>query len=169
MTTIIVPYDTYSNGRIIRIDNLAKLAIKRNLKITNKDELGSNVIALDEARGKLLYAATEPGTASCLILDLNKMESCTIKKEYNSIAAGDLLKNKLHHFLHRIYLKLVFKNRSGSVSLPILDSKKQATENVEQLEKLASKWQKIVAKLLVHPKREITVAGLYPIQIRSAS
>ncbi|MES2645872.1 MAG: hypothetical protein V4717_03265 [Bacteroidota bacterium] len=168
MTTIIVPFDSYSNGRVIRIENLSKLAVKRNLTITDKDEVGTNVIALDETKGKLLYAATEPGTASCLILDLNKIESCTIKKEYKSIAAGELLKNKLHHFLHHINLKLVFKNRSGSVSLPILDPKKQVTQNVEQLERLATKWQKIVASLL-HPKREMTLAGLYPIQIGSRS
>ena len=163
MTTIIVPFDTYSNGRIIKIKNLAKLAIKRNLTITNRDEVGTNIIAVDVGKGKLLYAATEQGTASCLIIDVNKLESCTIKKEYNSIGAGDLLKNKLHHFLNRIYLKLVFRNRSGTVSLPIFDPQKQQNENVEQMETVALKWQRIITRLLPHPKRELALDGLRPI------
>jgi len=156
MTTIIVPLHEYSNGGVKRVLNIARLAKKRSLSISNQDELGSNVIALDGANRKLLYANTSPGTSSCLIVDLNNLETCTVKKEYNSINAGDLIKTRLHHFLKRIFLHLVFKNHPGTVSLLMFDAKKEQNDDVEKSESIAKKWQGIVTKLLTIRKRGVT-------------
>ena len=155
MTTIIVPFHEYSNGRVKKFWNITKLAKRRSLSISNHDEIGTNAIALDVAKRKLLYANTAPGTSTCLIVDLNNLEKCTVKKEYNSINAGDLLKVKLHHFLKRIFLQLVFKNRSGTISLPMFEAQHEQNSNVEQLETIVKKWETIVTKLLTIPKREI--------------
>ena len=155
MTTIIVPFHEHSNGRVKKFWNITKLAKRRSLSISNHDEIGTNVIALDMAKRKLLYANTTPGTSTCLIVDLNNLEKCTIKKEYSSINAGDLMKAKLHHFLKRIFLQLVFKNRSGTISLPMFEAQHEQNSNVEQLETIVKKWETIVTKLLTIPKREI--------------
>ena len=155
MTTIIVPFHEYSNGRVKKLWNITKLAKRRSLSISNQDEVGTNVIALDVVKRKLLYANTSPGTSSCLIVDLNNLEKCTVKKEYNSINAGDLMKKKLHHFLKRVFLHLVFKNRSGEISLPMFDAQREQNNNVEHLETIVKKWESIVTKLLPIPKREL--------------
>ena len=155
MTSIIVPLHEHSNGRIKKFWNITKLAKRRSLSISNHDEIGTNVIALDVGKRKLLYANTTPGRSSCLIVDLNNLERCTVKKEYNSINAGDLIKMKLHQFLKRIFIHLVFKNRSGTISLPMFEAKQEQNNNMEQFERIAKKWESIVTKLLTIQKREI--------------
>jgi hypothetical protein len=154
MTTIIVPSCGYLNSGIKKLWNIAKLAKKRSLQISNEDEVGDNVIALDVVKRKLLYAKKTPETSSCLIIDLNNLEKCTIKKEYTSINAGELQTKKLHHFLKSILLHLVFKNGSSAVSLPLFDGQKEQQGNVEQLEAHAKKWETLVTKLLSIPIKE---------------
>jgi hypothetical protein len=148
MSTIIMPCFRYLNSRIKRPWNITKLAKERSLHISNQDEVGFNVIALDVLKRKLLFANKKTGASSCLMVDLKNLERCTIKKDYNSINAGELKKMKLHHFLKSIILNLVFKNGSPTLSLSIFDRQKERGGNPEQLETLAEKWQKIVSKLL---------------------
>ncbi len=99
MKTVIVTFYGYLNSSIKRPWNIMKLAKKRSLNISNQDELGTHVIALDTINRKLLYAKTTPNTSSCSIIDLNDLEACSIKKEYNSINAGELETKKLPNFL----------------------------------------------------------------------
>ncbi|WP_018614660.1 hypothetical protein [Segetibacter koreensis] len=155
MTTIIVPFSKNLNSRIKRLWNITKLAKRRSFDISNKEEVGGNVIALDVAKRKLLYAKITPHTSSCLIINLNNLEKCTIKKEYHSINAGELKTKKLHQFLKSIFLHFVFKNGSGTLSLPFFDARKEQQVNIEQLEAKAKKWETIVSKVL-------------PIQIRDS-
>ena len=155
MTTIIVPFSENVNSRIKRLWNITRLAKRRSFNISNKEEVGGNVIALDVVKRKLLYAKINPHTSSCLIINLNNLERCTIRKEYNSINAGELKTKKLHHFLKSIFLHLVFKNSSGTLSLPFFDVRKEKQVDIEQLEAKAKKWKNIVSEVL-------------PIQIRDS-
>jgi hypothetical protein len=151
---MIVPFYGYLNNRIKRLLNINKLAKRRRLNFLSQDEVGANIIALDLPKRKLLYVKKAPDTSSCLIIDLNNLEKCTIKKEYNSINAGELKSKKLHHFLKSIFLNLVFKNGSRTVSLPLFDVRKDEQDNIEKLEAQAKKWKSIVSKLLPNQIRE---------------
>ena len=148
MKTIIVSFYGYLNSRIKKPWNITKLAKGRCLNISNQDEVGPHVIALDMMKRKLLYVKTTPTASSCSIIDLNDLEACSIKKEYNSIDAGELKTKKLHHFLKSVFLNLVFKNGSRTVSLTLFDAQKEQPGNIEQLEAKAKKWESIVSKLL---------------------
>lgn len=149
MTTIIVPFAGFVNSRLKRLWNITKFAKRRRLTISNLDEMGSNVIALDVIKRKLLYAKKSCAASSCMIINLNNLAGCSIRKEYSSINAGELKSKKLHHFLKTVFLKLVFKNGSGGVSLPLFDAQKEQPDNIEQLEAQAKKWEGIVSNLLV--------------------
>ena len=148
MTTIIVPLYGHLKNGFKRLWSITKLAKKRRLNISMLDEVGANVIALDDVKRKLLFTKSAPGTSSCLIIDLDNLETCILKKEYNSINAGDLKKKKLHQFLKSMFLHLVFKNGTGPVSLRLFDSQNRQQDNVAEIEEKAAKWQTIVSKLL---------------------
>jgi hypothetical protein len=145
MRTVIVPVYGYLNSRVKKVWNIRKLAKERSLYFSSHGQVGDNVMALDILKRKLLYARKTPATTSYLIVDLNGLEGCSLKKEYSSIAAGELKYRKLHHFLKSVFLNLVFKNRT--VSLPLYDVKKQQQGDVEQLEAQAKKWETIVSKM----------------------
>ncbi|MCW3112523.1 MAG: hypothetical protein JWR18_919 [Segetibacter sp.] len=152
MRTVIVPFYGYLNSSIKKLWNLAKFAKKRSLHFSSQEEVGAHLMALDVLKRKLLYARKTPRTTSCLIIDLNQLQACSLKKEYSSIAAGELKSKKLHHFLKSVFLNLVFKN--GTVSLPLYDVQKQQQGDVEQLETQAKKWQNNLSKLLPVQIRE---------------
>jgi hypothetical protein len=148
MTTIIVPLHGLLNSRKKPIFNLDKIAKEHKLHFSNFDEVGSNIIAIDSTKRKLLYVNNSPVTSSCLIIDLNDLKECTIRKSYDSINAGDLNKRKMSHFLKNIFLNLRFRNGSPSVTLPLYEAQKNYGENVEQLETKAKKWSAILTNLL---------------------
>jgi hypothetical protein len=146
MTTIIVPFYDYLNGRIKRLWNITNIAKRRSLYFSSHDEVGSNVIAVDVNKRKLLYLKKASNTSSCLIIDLSTLEKCSVRKEYNSISAGELKTKKLHHFLKSIFLHLGFKNKAGAITLPLYQVEKDSNEDIIQIEAKARKWETIVSK-----------------------
>jgi len=155
MTTIIVPFYGYLNSRIKRLWNITKIAKRRSLYFSSKDEVGANVIAVDAQKRKLLYLKKASSTSSCLIIDLTTLERCSVRKEYNSIAAGELKTRKLHHFLKSIFLNLGFKNGSRTITLPLYEAETDNQEDVGQIEIKAKRWETIVSKLLPIQIKEI--------------
>ena len=113
---------------------------------TVQDKLGASVIALNADKNQLLYLTKAPESASCLVIDLNNLNGCSITKEYNNIKPGDLKKNKLHKFLKSIFLNLRSKN--GRVKLTLFNALHDAPADAHLLESKARKWQKIVSKYL---------------------
>jgi len=147
MTTVIVPMYGYLNRKIKGLLNLEKIAKTRSLHFSSEDEVGTNVIALDARKRKLLYLKKAPDISSCLIIDLNNLVSCSIRKQYDSINADELKTKKLHDFLKSIFINLSFKNGSGTLSLPFYDAQTDKQEDVEEAEAKAKKWETIVSKL----------------------
>src|SRR3954451_12504388 len=110
MITIVAPLYRYLNGKIQAFRKWNKQADKRKLLFWKKEELGSNTIALDITKRKLLYFNQVNDKPGCLIIDLKDVHSCTIKKQYHGINAGDLLQKKLQDYLKSILMHFSFKD-----------------------------------------------------------
>lgn len=121
-------------------------AINTFADFKTRDKLGSGMIALNSEKSQLLFLTTKPQTDSCLVIDLNKLNGCSVTKEYESIKAGDLKGNKLSRFLKNIFFNL----RSGNdpVKLSVYNSEENPNADVRLLESKAKKWQKIVSTFL---------------------
>ena len=148
MTTIKVPLYGFLNSRLKRLFNVAKVAKEQRLRFSSLDEVGNGLIAIDTIKRKLVYLNNAPNDASCIIVDLNSLLNCTIKKQYNGINAGDLHKRKISDFLRSIFLHLSFKNNTAAITLPLYEAQNDKQDDVEQLEATAKKWETIVSKLL---------------------
>lgn len=148
MRTTKIPLYGFLNSRIQRLKNLAKIAMSSRLNISNLDDVGNNVIAMDPVQKKLLYLEHEPGNSSCLIVDLNNLQDCSIKKQYNGIKAGGLTNKKMEAYLKNIFLNLRFKHDAAPVTLSLYESLKDKQDDIEQLEVKAKKWQQLVSTLL---------------------
>ncbi len=113
---------------------------------TIRDKLGNGVIALDAEKKQLLFVTKKSQPASCLIIDLNNLNRCSVTKEYHSIKAGDLKRNKLHTFLKNIFFNL--RSDNGPVTFSVYNAQQDSNADVRLLESTAQKWQKIVSKFL---------------------
>ena len=151
MIMIVAPFYKYLNG---------KLKLLRRRKSNNKkllfwkqDVLGSNAIALDISKRKLLYFNQVNERSSCLMIDLKDVQNCTIKKHYHSIAAGGLTQKKLQDYLKTILLHFSFKNSHPSLTISFYEESIK-NEEAESLEIKAKDWEATISKLLIKQMAE---------------
>ena len=144
MSTIII--HGYLNDKFKKLWNIVRSA-KKSLWMSHKSMTGARAVALDIQKRKLFYLKTTSGSSSCLIVDLNNLEKCTLKKEYSNIDAGQLKVNKLHLFLKKILLNLKLKNSTGIVTLTLYDAHEDGPANAPEAEASAHKWEVIVSQL----------------------
>jgi endonuclease/exonuclease/phosphatase (EEP) superfamily protein YafD len=111
-----------------------------------RDKLGNGVIALDAEKKQLLFLTKKPETASCVVINLNNLNAFSVTKEYSSIKAGDLKRNKLRTFLKNIFFNL--RSDNGPVTLSVYNAQQDANADVRLLESKAKKWQNLVSKFL---------------------
>jgi hypothetical protein len=148
MTTTIVPLFTYLNKKIKGAWNMTRFGKDRNLFFSNKDVLSGSVIANDARKRKLLFFRRSDYRQSCMIINLEELENCSVVRQYNEINAGELKHKKLHRFLKSIYLKLHFKNQTQTVAIPFYESGFSSDQDIERLEIKANKWKLILSKTL---------------------
>jgi len=111
-----------------------------------QDKLGNSIIALNTEKKQLLFLTKKTQTPSWLTIDLNNLNRCSVTKEYHSIKAGDLKRNKLVRFLKNIFLTL--HSRDRPVTLSVYNAQQDLNADVRLLESKAKKWQHIVSKFL---------------------
>jgi hypothetical protein len=118
-----------------------------------RDKLGNGIITLDTEKKQLLFLTKKSETASCIVIDLNDLNGCSVIKEYSSIKAGDSSRNKLRRFLKNIFFKL--RSDNGPVTLSVYNARQDLNADVRIVESKAKKWQRIISKFLknkVHAK-----------------
>src|SRR5947209_17225421 len=98
MITIIAPFYRYLNRKIKALGRRNKPANKK-LLFWKQDVLGSNIIALDITKRKLLYFNMVNDKSACLIIELKDVQNCTIQRQYRGISAGGLVHKKLQDYL----------------------------------------------------------------------
>lgn len=150
MTTIIAKYGSLNNSIKNAFAFINKVAKERKLYFSKFDEVGSKILAIDNTKMQLLYTDGLPGS-SCLFVDLNELQECKTRKQYEGINAGDLNKKKISDFLKSISLNLRFRNGASPVDLPLYESQDNYRGNVEQLELKAKKWTALISKLRRNP------------------
>jgi hypothetical protein len=146
MTTVIVPLLTYCTKKINALRSIIRFGKDRNLSFSDKDELPGAVIALDARKRKLLFFRKSTYRQSCMIIDLQHVNSCSIVRKYENIDAGALRVNKLASYLKSISLCLRFTNNPGMVTIPFFESHYNRKDDIDHLDRKAGQWSRLVSK-----------------------
>ena len=148
MITIIAPFYRYLNRKIKALGKRNKPVNDKKLLFWKQDVLGSNVIALDITKRKLLYFNQVNDRGACLIVELKDVQNCTIQRQYHGINAGGLVHRKLQDYLKSILLHFSFKNSNPPVALSFYEDQRNKKEDAEYLEIKAKEWKATISKLL---------------------
>ena len=148
MTITIVPLVKYVNKKIKGVWNMTRFGKDRNLFFSNKDVLSGSVIANDARKRKLFFFRKSDYRQSCMIINLEQLDNCSIIRQYHEINAGELKHKKLHRFLKSICLNLRFKNQTKTITIPFYESGFSSDKDIERLEIKANKWKGILSKAL---------------------
>lgn len=135
---------------------LSEQGTKNDLRFSSQEVIGNKIIALDGRKRTLLLLEERDGRKLHHTIDLEEVESCTLKKIYNRINAGDLKRKKVEEFLSTIALQFDFKNKKQRpVVLNFYDRGTNYITELKPLEAKAKGWQTVLSKLLTGQEKRI--------------
>ena len=138
---------------------LSELGSKFNLSFSSHLELSNQLIAVDGLKRMLLVLETGDELNRPYVIDLNKIDSVSIKKSYGSIQPGELRTKKFDEFLRRIDLQFEQRDKNESIVLTFYDSAIDELRQLQTLERNAKNWQMILSKLAWREKYKIRNDG----------
>lgn len=128
------------------LKHFSLLGTKNNLNFSSQEVLNNSVLGLDGVSRKILVVIKEDDTYSSFVIDLNEIQSCTVKKIYGTIKAGDLKNHKLEQYLEKIVLHFEFKSKSP-VEIVFYKNFDNHIYETQQLEQKAKHWEAILSKM----------------------
>ncbi|MBL7696945.1 MAG: hypothetical protein JNK79_02265 [Chitinophagaceae bacterium] len=124
------------------------------LSIAKKELVGKSVIGLDRGNNQLLFFTSSNNKHEGYFIDLAKVKSYEVKKEYAIPFDDDYSRKKVAESeVGRITLNLSYKNGAKSLDLPFYDRNEDSPSELEVREHQAKEWRNLLSSLSpVSPK-----------------
>ncbi|MEO7119789.1 MAG: hypothetical protein ABIY62_01755 [Ginsengibacter sp.] len=136
------------NAMNLFLNRLSQAGSSNNLSFSSQELLKNTAIGLDGLRRELLVLTHfKNGDYFDFIISLNDVQSCSVKKVYSFINAGDLKTGKLEKHLEEIVLHIEFYNR-GHTDIPFYNHIENRIDEIIELEQKAKLWEVILTKML---------------------
>ena len=148
MSAIPIPMRRYIRRKIKKLRNFPLVAKIFNLSVAKQESLHNQLIALDDAKRKLLLIKKEKSKVDYFVVDLQNVQQVSVKKVYGSIPAGDLQTKELNNYLQSVSLQLRFKSGAEPVAVSFYESRYNTIKQQSFLEAAANKWEQFVSGLL---------------------
>ena len=135
---------------------LSQLGTRYNLNFSSQEVLSNYIMGLDGVKRKLLILRGygNKDFQICLV-DLNLLESCSVKTYYGGIKVGELKRRHLNSYIRQISLQFIFSNGSQTLEVPFFLETEQVKEELPVMERKAFYWKSILSKMIVKPLREV--------------
>lgn len=123
------------------------------LSFSSQEILKDTILGLDGMHRKLLVLerAIDKTFSSCVI-DLNGVQTCSVKKEYGTINSGELNVKNPEQYLKTISLHFVLYNKPA-VEIVFYNFIREHVHEIAERENKAKHWETILSKLLVPVKK----------------
>jgi hypothetical protein len=137
-------------------NHLSALGIKKNLNFSSCEFLKDALIGLDTTNRKLLIIrGMREARYEEVVVNLDEVKSCSLKKVYGSIKAGDLKKRKLEQLLDKISLYFEFHGDKDPVEVPFFEYLENNASDRSELNKKAGHWGLMLSAMLKSRDKEI--------------
>lgn len=130
------------------LDYLSRLGSKYNLTFSGQEILGDSIMGLDGVQKKLLIVSgILDDRPHHDVIDLNEVNSCSVKKYYGRINANGLKNRELNQYLEKIMLQLGFQKKQPADIL-IYKRTDNDIRELPELELKAKKWMELLSTIL---------------------
>ncbi|HVZ95923.1 MAG TPA: hypothetical protein VG847_03550 [Chitinophagaceae bacterium] len=146
------------------LNRLSQAGSSNNLSFSGQELLKDIAIGLDGLRRELLVLTRfKNGDYFDFTIDINNVQSCSVKKIYGFIKAGDLKNNRLEKHLEEIVLHLELYH-AGSTDIPFYNHIDNRPGEAIDLENKARRWESMLNKLMNQrfDKKKSAQAIYYP-------
>lgn len=136
--------------------HLSQMGSVYSLSFSSQEILSEHVIGLDGIRKKLLVINRgENNKHPHFMIDLDEVTSCSVKKEYGSINAGDLKHGELEQHLQTMSLHFELNNNKPAIDLLFYKYTGRPVSQLFKIEQRARNWAIILSKMLKPVLRKI--------------
>jgi hypothetical protein len=130
------------------LSRVNSLESKYNLGFSSQEILKNCVIGMDGLRRKILVINSDENTApSFVLIDLNEVKCCSVKKQYGTIQGGALKKKPLEQYLQSIELHFELANDKPPVDVLLYDHRRNNVSEIRKLEEKARRWETLISKM----------------------
>jgi hypothetical protein len=137
------------------LNQFRELGTVFNLTFSGQEILKDCILGFDGVHQKLLVQKNQDeNTFHSIVIDLNEVKECTVKKHYGKINSGDLKKRKLEHFLEKIVLQFAFVNNHPPVEVRFYHHSTNHIFDIPVLEQKARHWQAILSIMPIPEKQK---------------
>ncbi len=129
---------------------LNKIGSDNNLSFSKQDVMKNLALGLDEEQRKMLILQQAcEGKNDWLIINLDHVHTCLVKKTYKKINANDLEKRILDEYLENITLHLALSQNKQPVEINFYSPSDHNIFDVPVLERKAKDWEIVISKSLM--------------------
>lgn len=130
------------------------LESKYNLGFSSQEILKHCIIAMDGLRRKILVIHNDENAApSFVLIDLNEVKCCSVKKQYGTIEGGALKKRPLEQYLQSMVLYFELENNKPPVDVLLFDYRRNHVSEIRELEEKAKRWETVISKMQMPSKK----------------
>lgn len=137
-----------------KYSQLRKLGSKFKLSFASPMVINNKTIVLDKVNKRILVTEIKNNDDGSYVIDLDKVNGISIKKDYAGIKPGELISKKFEEFLNSIHLQFELNDKSGKITLPFYKRKKDKLNDLTRLDKCARYLQMILSEMIgpSHPR-----------------
>ena len=142
------------------LDRFSRLGTTHNLCFSSQEVLNKSVIGIDGIRRKVLVLTQVDDTSfTDRMLDLEEVKSCTLKKHYVNINAGDAKNKRLEAHLETVSLQFGFFDEKDRFEIVFYNHIDNNIYQLPGIEEKANHWQQIFTKMLGKPLQKTISAN----------
>lgn len=137
------------NKNIDLLDQFYNLGIENNISFSSQEILKDCIIGFDGKHRKLVVLQhCGQLEIDWLIIHLDDVLNCFVKKTYRGIKAGELRKRRVEDYLESIVLILEFFDSRTPVEISFYERVGHKGQKVSELDRKAKSWQIVLSKML---------------------
>jgi len=127
------------------INQLNQLGVENNLTFSSQNIFNGSVIGLDGVNRKMVILQKQGEDLT--FIDLADIRSCSVKKNYRPIQAGELKTKKLHQYLQSIVLHFELYDKPA-LEIVFYKYPDNNILDIPALEKKAKQWEGMLSKII---------------------
>ena len=124
-------------------------AVENKISFSSQELLTDSILGLDGVGRKILILNKDQnGELEDVVINLDEIKNCSVRKVYGSIRVGELKKRKLNEYLDKIVLHFEFANSKPPVEVCFYKHVDHSIYHLAELEQKARHWELVINKML---------------------
>lgn len=134
---------------------LSEAGSANSLSFSSQEILRRNIIGVDGLHRKLLVVTVmDDGRCDGVVIHLDQVKNCCVKKHYGPINADDMHLKRLEDHLQRVVLQFELNTGEPPIAVTFYDQADNPVHECGELERRARDWETILSKMLKAPAQK---------------